>query len=190
MLCLSQKRMVVNKDWPHGPGPSVPMFIVVECDDHSAIQAPLFSKRHTFYLKRASPFGSSGYSSYADSNMGEVALPSSAPTSSGSTSFVQSSSSFYAAASSSSTSYSSSNFRDHCYKTVYFFCSLNLGFQMVKDWSTHWCLDDNFWHPQSYPSAVMGSPMLIDTLPQAIGGLQHTVLTSSRKYLSPFQCDQ
>ena len=33
--------MVVTKDEPHGPGCSVPMFIVVECEDHSAIQAPL-----------------------------------------------------------------------------------------------------------------------------------------------------
>ena len=41
MLCLSRKRMVVTKDRPHGPGRSVPMFIVVECEDHSAIQAPL-----------------------------------------------------------------------------------------------------------------------------------------------------
>ena len=32
--------MVVTKDRPHGPGCSVPMFIVVECEDHSAIQAP------------------------------------------------------------------------------------------------------------------------------------------------------
>ena len=40
MLCLSRKRMVVTKDQPHGPGRSVPMFIVVECEDHSAIQAP------------------------------------------------------------------------------------------------------------------------------------------------------
>ena len=40
MLCLSRKRIVVIKDWPHGPGRSVTMFIVVECEDHSAIQAP------------------------------------------------------------------------------------------------------------------------------------------------------
>ena len=40
MLCLSRKRMVVSKDQPHGPGRSVPMIIVVECEDHSAIQAP------------------------------------------------------------------------------------------------------------------------------------------------------
>ena len=40
MLCLSRKRMVVTKDRPHGPGRSVPIFIVVECEDHSAIQAP------------------------------------------------------------------------------------------------------------------------------------------------------
>ena len=33
--------MVVSKDRPHGPGHSVPMLIVVECEDHSAIQAPL-----------------------------------------------------------------------------------------------------------------------------------------------------
>ena len=33
--------MVVTKDRPHGPGRSIPMFIVVECEDHSAIQAPL-----------------------------------------------------------------------------------------------------------------------------------------------------
>ena len=39
--CLSRKRMVVTKDRPHGPGCSVPMFNVVECEDHSAIQAPL-----------------------------------------------------------------------------------------------------------------------------------------------------
>ena len=35
--------MVVTKDRPHGPGRSIPMFIVVECEDHSAIQAPLSS---------------------------------------------------------------------------------------------------------------------------------------------------
>ena len=40
MLCLSRKRMVVTKDRPQGPGRSVLMFIVVECEDHSAIQAP------------------------------------------------------------------------------------------------------------------------------------------------------
>ena len=40
MLCLSRKRMVVTKDRPHGPGRSVLMFIVVECEDHSAIQEP------------------------------------------------------------------------------------------------------------------------------------------------------
>ena len=40
MLCLSQKRMVVTKDRPLGPGRSVPMFIIVECEDHSAIQTP------------------------------------------------------------------------------------------------------------------------------------------------------
>ena len=40
MLCLSRKRMVITKDRPHGPGPSVPVFIVVECEDHSAIKAP------------------------------------------------------------------------------------------------------------------------------------------------------
>ena len=39
MLCLSQKRIVVTKDRPHGPGHSVPMLIVVEREDHSAIQA-------------------------------------------------------------------------------------------------------------------------------------------------------
>ena len=27
-------------DRPHGPGHSLSMFIVVECEDHSAIQAP------------------------------------------------------------------------------------------------------------------------------------------------------
>ena len=32
--------MVVTKDRPHGPGRSEPMFIVVECEDHLAIQAP------------------------------------------------------------------------------------------------------------------------------------------------------
>ena len=32
--------MVVTKDRPHGPGRSVPMFIVDECEDHLAIQAP------------------------------------------------------------------------------------------------------------------------------------------------------
>ena len=32
--------MVVTKDGPHGPGHNVPMFIVVKCEDHSAIQAP------------------------------------------------------------------------------------------------------------------------------------------------------
>ena len=32
--------MVVTKDRPLGPGRSVLMFIVVECEDHSAIQAP------------------------------------------------------------------------------------------------------------------------------------------------------
>ena len=32
--------MVVNKDRPLGPGRSVLMIIVVECEDHSAIQAP------------------------------------------------------------------------------------------------------------------------------------------------------
>ena len=40
MLCLSRKRMVVTKDRPHDPGHSVTMLIVVECEDHSAIQAP------------------------------------------------------------------------------------------------------------------------------------------------------
>ena len=34
--------MVVTKDRPHGPGRSVPMFIVVECEDHSAIFFFLF----------------------------------------------------------------------------------------------------------------------------------------------------
>ena len=56
-----------------------------------------------FVIHRASPFGSSGYSSYADSSIGDVV--SASP----STSFVQSSSSsssYYAA--SSSTSFSSS----------------------------------------------------------------------------------
>ena len=33
--------MVATKDRPHGPGRSVPMLIVVKCEDHSAIQAPL-----------------------------------------------------------------------------------------------------------------------------------------------------
>ena len=33
--------MVITKDRPHSPGHSVPMFIVVECEDHSAIQVPL-----------------------------------------------------------------------------------------------------------------------------------------------------
>ena len=37
--------MVVTKDLPHGPGRNIPMFIVVECEDHSAIQAPLNTKR-------------------------------------------------------------------------------------------------------------------------------------------------
>ena len=32
--------MVVTKGRPQGPGRSVVMFIVVECEDHSAIQAP------------------------------------------------------------------------------------------------------------------------------------------------------
>ena len=32
--------MVVTKDRPPGPGHSVPMLIVVECEDHLAIQAP------------------------------------------------------------------------------------------------------------------------------------------------------
>ena len=32
--------MVVTKDRPHGSGRSVPMLIVVKCEDHSAIQAP------------------------------------------------------------------------------------------------------------------------------------------------------
>ena len=32
--------MVVAKDRPHGPRRSVPKSIVVECEDHSAIQAP------------------------------------------------------------------------------------------------------------------------------------------------------
>ena len=32
--------MVVTKDQPHGPGRSIPMLIVVECEDHLAIQAP------------------------------------------------------------------------------------------------------------------------------------------------------
>ena len=32
--------MVVTKDRPHGPGRSVAMLIVVECEDHSAIQVP------------------------------------------------------------------------------------------------------------------------------------------------------
>ena len=32
--------MVITKDRPHGPGRSVPMYIVVKCEDHSAIQAP------------------------------------------------------------------------------------------------------------------------------------------------------
>ena len=50
MLCLSRKRMVVTKDRPLGPGHSVPMFIVVECEDHSAIQAPLYIKMVSFFL--------------------------------------------------------------------------------------------------------------------------------------------
>ena len=32
--------MVITKDRPHGSGRSIPMFIEVECEDHSAIQAP------------------------------------------------------------------------------------------------------------------------------------------------------
>ena len=32
--------MVVTKDRTHGPGRSVSMFIVGECEDHLAIQAP------------------------------------------------------------------------------------------------------------------------------------------------------
>ena len=32
--------MVFTKDRPLGPGRSILMFIVVECQDHSAIQAP------------------------------------------------------------------------------------------------------------------------------------------------------
>ena len=35
--------MVVTKDRPHGPGRSVLMFIIVKCEDHSAIQAPQIS---------------------------------------------------------------------------------------------------------------------------------------------------
>ena len=50
MLCLSQKRMVVTKDQPHSPGRSVQMFIEVECEDHSAIQAPPPKKKFN-YLK-------------------------------------------------------------------------------------------------------------------------------------------
>ena len=50
MLCLSRKRIVVTKDWPHGPGRSVPMFIVVECEDHSAIQAPQHTPSHIPHL--------------------------------------------------------------------------------------------------------------------------------------------
>ena len=48
MLCLSRKRMVVTKDRPHGPGRSVPMLIVVECEDHSAIQAPLQGDQYDY----------------------------------------------------------------------------------------------------------------------------------------------
>ena len=36
--------MVVTKDRPHGPGRSVPMFIVVECEDHSAIQVTVYDR--------------------------------------------------------------------------------------------------------------------------------------------------
>ena len=42
--------MVVTKDRPLGPGRSIPMFIVVECEDHSAIQAPLI--RLMIYKKK------------------------------------------------------------------------------------------------------------------------------------------
>ena len=42
MLCLSRKRMVVTKDRPHGPGHGAAyQCSLVECEDHSAIQAPL-----------------------------------------------------------------------------------------------------------------------------------------------------
>ena len=52
MLCLSRKRIVVTKDRPHGPRRSVTMFIVVECEDHSAIQAPLINFIVNLNLKR------------------------------------------------------------------------------------------------------------------------------------------
>ena len=43
--------MVATKDRPHGPGRSVPMLIVVECEDHSAIQAPLPTQKElTIYV--------------------------------------------------------------------------------------------------------------------------------------------
>ena len=32
--------MVITKDQPHGTGRSILRFIVVKCEDHSAIQAP------------------------------------------------------------------------------------------------------------------------------------------------------
>ena len=41
--------MVFTKDQPHGPGRSVPMFIVVKCEDHSAIQAPV--KEQEYIIK-------------------------------------------------------------------------------------------------------------------------------------------
>ena len=43
--------MVVTKDQPHSPGRSVQMFIEVECEDHSAIQAPPPPKKKFNYLK-------------------------------------------------------------------------------------------------------------------------------------------
>jgi len=44
--------MVVTKDRPHGPGHSIPMFIVVECEDHLAIQAP-FGKNTFYFFQKA-----------------------------------------------------------------------------------------------------------------------------------------
>ena len=38
--------MVITKDQPHGPVRSVSIFIVVECEDHSAFQAPHYISRY------------------------------------------------------------------------------------------------------------------------------------------------
>ena len=42
--------MLVTKDRPHGSGRSVLMFSVVECEDHSAIQAPWAFRVYTYIV--------------------------------------------------------------------------------------------------------------------------------------------